>query len=160
MSVNSRRELDFLSSPCTSCQSVALGSRSHYSYDSHNGGGSNRDMNVDDEVASCHPSRKSRFKELDSPLRSQAGIVGTNQGGHTEERPLGPPGPGDHGSRVQEGIVTLKPCSDPFEGIADSRKHKANSEVYIAFIGHPKRCVLSHVKLLEAGWAMAKRLFH
>ena len=115
---------------------------------------------MDDDIASRHPSRQSRFKELDSLLRSQAGIVGTNQGGHTEERPLVPLGPGDHGSKVQEGIVTLKPHSDPFEGIADSRKRKANSEVYNAFIGHPKRRDPSHIKLLEAGWPMAKGVFH
>ena len=115
---------------------------------------------MDDDVASHHPSRQNRFVELNSPPKSQAGNGGTNQGGHTEERPRAPPGPGDHGSKVPEGIETLKPCSDPFEGMADSRKHKANSEVYNAFIGHPKRRDPSHVKLLEAGWAIAKRVFH
>ena len=108
-----------------------------------------------------HPSRQSRFKELHTPFRSQASIVGTIQGGHTKKRPPRPLGQkGDHGSMVQEGIVTLKPRSDPFEGIVDSRKCKAYSEVYTAFIGHPKRRDPSHVKLLEAGWAMAKRVFH
>ena len=76
MSINSCRELDFLTSPHTLCQSVALGSRSHYSHDGHNGGGLDRDMYVDDDIANCHPSRQRRFKELDSPLRSQASIVG------------------------------------------------------------------------------------
>ena len=61
---------------------------------------------------------------------------------------------------VPEGIVTLKPHSDPFEGIVDSRKCKAYLEVYTAFIGNPKRRDPSHIKLLEAGWAMAKRVFH
>ena len=61
---------------------------------------------------------------------------------------------------VPEGIATLKPHSDPFEGIVDSRKHKAYSEVYTTFISHPKRRDPSHVKLLEVGWAMAKRVFH
>ena len=136
MSVNN--QIDFLSSPHTLRQSVASGSGSYYSRDYLSNGGSNRDMDVDDDVASYHPSRQSRFEELNSPLRSQAGIVGIEQGGHTVKRPLGPPGPGDHGSRVQEGIVTLKPRSDPFEGIADSRKRKANSEVYNAFIRYPK----------------------
>ena len=123
MSVN--RELDFLSSPHPLRQSVASRSRSHYGHDHHKKGGSDRDMDVDDDVASCHPSRKSRFKELDSPLRSQAGLIGTVQGGHSVKRPLGPPGPGGHGSRVQEGIVTLKP-SDPFDSIIDSKKCKKN----------------------------------
>ena len=42
----------------------------------------------------------------------------------------------------------------------DSRKHKANQEVYTAFIGNPRKRDPSHVKLQEAGWAMAKRVFH
>ena len=71
-------------------------------------------MDEDDDVASRHPSRQSRFKELDSPLRSQASIVGTIQGGHTEKRPPGPPGrKGDHASMIPEGKATLKPRSDP-----------------------------------------------
>ena len=150
--------VDFLSSPHTEREASC---RSLYSRDNHFGGGSNRDMDEDDDIASCHPSRQSRFKELDSPLRSQASIVGTIQGGHTEKRPPGPPGPkGDHASMVPEGIATLKPRSDPFEGIVDSRKRKAYSEVYTAFIGNPRKRDPSHVKLLEAGWAMAKRVFH
>ena len=76
---------------------------------------------MDDDVASCHPFNQSRFEELNSLLRS--GLIGTVQGGQSVKRPLGPPRPGDHGSRVQEGIVTLKP-SDPFGGIIDSKKHK------------------------------------
>ena len=122
----SGREIPFLSSPCTDNQSMASGLRSHYSCDHHSSGGSDRDMDVDDDIASCHPSNQSRFEELNSPLRSQAGLIGTVQGGQSVKRPLGPPGPGDHGSRVQEGIVTLKP-SDPFEGIIDSKKRKKNS---------------------------------
>ena len=42
----------------------------------------------------------------------------------------------------------------------DSRKHKANQEVYTAFIGHSRKHDPSHVKLQEAGRAMAKRVFH
>ena len=117
------RDIPFLSSPCTDNQSMASGLRSHYSCDHHSSGGSNRDMDVDDDIASCHPSNQSRFEELNSLLRSQAGLIGTVQGGQSVKRPLGPPGPGDHGSRVQEGIVTLKP-SYPFEGIIDSKKRK------------------------------------
>ena len=61
---------------------------------------------------------------------------------------------------VPEGIATLKPHSDPFEGIVDSRKHKVYLEVYTAFIGHTRKHGPSHVKLQKAGWAMAKRVFH
>ena len=130
----SGREIPFLSSPYTDNQSMTSGSRSHYICDHKSSGGSDRDMDEDDDVASRHPSRQSRFKELDSPLRSQASIVGTTQGGHTEKRPPSPPGPkGDHVSMVPKGIATLKPRSDPFEGIVDSRKRKAYSEVYTAF---------------------------
>ena len=42
-----------------------------------------------------------------------------------------------------------------FESIVDSRKHKANIEVFNAFIGHPKKRDPSHVKLKETGWDMA-----
>ena len=42
----------------------------------------------------------------------------------------------------------------------DSRKHKAHTEVFNAFIGHLKKCDPSHVKLKETDWAMAKRVFH
>ena len=51
-------------------------------------------------------------------------------------------------------------CSDPFQCIVYSRKCKANIEVFNAFIGQPKKCDPSHIKLKEIGWAMAKRLFH
>ena len=54
----------------------------------------------------------------------------------------------DHASKVPEDIATLKPHSDPFEGIADSRKHKANLEVLNVFIGHPKKRDPSHFKLM------------
>ena len=81
-------------------------------------------MDVDDDVASHHPSNQSRFEELNSLLRSEAGLIGTVQGGQSVKRPLGPPGPGDHGSRVQEGIVTLKP-NDPF-GVLLTPKSKKN----------------------------------
>ena len=70
--------LEFLSSLHTEHQSVASGSRSHHSRDHHNSGGSDRDnMEEEDDIKSHHPSRQSRFVELNSPLRSQAGIVGT-----------------------------------------------------------------------------------
>ena len=73
---------------------VASGSRSHYSRDHHSSGGSDRDRDVDDDVASRHPSNQSRFEELNSLLRSEAGLIGTVQGGQSVKRPLGPPGPG------------------------------------------------------------------
>ena len=82
------------------------------------------------------------------------------QGGQSIKRPLDSLGPGDHGSKVPEGIATLKPSSDRFGSITDSRKRKADLEVYNAFIGHPEKCDPSHVKLMVTGWAMAKRVFH
>ena len=51
-------------------------------------------MDVDADVASHHPSNQSRFEELNSLLRSEAGLIGTVQGGQSVKRPLGPPGPG------------------------------------------------------------------
>ena len=90
----SHREIDFLSSPPTDRQSLASVSRSHHSCDHHNNGGYDRDMEVDDDVASHHPSNQSRFEELNSLLRSEAGLIGTVQGGQSVKRPLGPPGPG------------------------------------------------------------------
>ena len=117
----SHREVDFLSSPYT-LHSVASGPRSHHSCDHHNDGGYDRDMEVNDDVASYHPSNQSRFNELDSPLRSQIDAVGTMQGGQSVKRPLVPPGLGDHGSKIPEGITTLMPSSAPFGSITDSRK--------------------------------------
>ena len=89
----SHRVPDFLSSPLTR-QSVASGSRGHHSCDYHDDGDYDRDMEVDDDVASRHPSNQSRFEELNSLLRSEAGLIGTVQGGQSVKRPLGPPGPG------------------------------------------------------------------
>ena len=43
------RDIPFLSSPCTDNQSMASGSRSHYSRDHHSSGGSDRDIDVDDD---------------------------------------------------------------------------------------------------------------
>ena len=106
----SGREIPFLSSPYTDNQSMTSGSRSHYIRDHKSSGGSDRDMDEKDDIASHHPSRQSRFQELDSPLRSHASTVRATQGGHTEKRPPGPPGPkGNHTSMVPEDIVTLKP---------------------------------------------------
>ena len=76
----SHREVDFLSSPrTTDHQTVASASRSHHSPDYHNDGGYDRDMEVDDDIASLHHSNQSRFNELDSLLRSQIDAVGIMQ---------------------------------------------------------------------------------
>ena len=104
----SHREVDFLSSPhTTDRQSLASVSRSHHSCCHPNDGGYDRDMEVDDDVASHHPSNQSRFEELNSPLRSQIDAIRTMQGGHSVKRPLVPPGPGDHGSRVPECVKLI-----------------------------------------------------
>ena len=91
---------------------------------------------------------------------SLAGITGINQGGQAKERPQDPPVPGDKVSKGGEGQDALKSHSDPFECIVDSRKCKANIEVFNAFIGQPQKHDPSHIKLKETGWAMAKRVFH
>ena len=111
-------------------------------------------MEVKDDNYSHHPTNQGG-----TPPRSQLGAAGTSQGDQSVRRPPGPPGPGDPVSKAPEGIATLKP-SDPFESILNSKKHKANSEMFNAFIDHPKKRDPSHIKLLEAGWAMAKRVFH
>ena len=117
-------------------------------------------MEDGDDTNSHHPSRHSRIVKLHSPPRSLAGNDGTNQGGQAEERCQVPQISGDQVSKVPEGQETLQSHDDLFEGIADSRKHKANMEVYNAFIGHPKKHDPSHVKLRETGWAMAQMMFH
>ena len=111
-------------------------------------------MEVEDDNLSHHP-----FNQGGSPPRSHFGAAGTSQGDQSVRRPPSPPGPGDPVSRAPEGIATLTPI-DPFACIMNPKKHKANTDVFNAFIGHPKRSDPSHVKLLEAGWAMAKRVFH
>ena len=156
--------LELLSNPHSYRQSVASGSRgsrSHYSCDRHNSGSrSDRDIEDGDDTNSHHPSRHSRIVKLHSPPRSLAGNDGKNQGGQAEERSQVPQIPGDQVSKVPEGQETLKSHGDPFDGIADFRKHKANMEVYNAFIGHPKKHDPSHVKLKKTGRGMAKRVFH
>ena len=113
-------------------------------------------MEDGDDAGSHHPSRNSRIVELNSPPRSLAGNAGTNQGGQAEERPQVPPVPGDQVSKEPEGQETLKSHGDLFEHIVDSRKCKADIEVFNAFIGHPKKHDPSHIKPKETGWAMAK----
>ena len=141
--------------PCSYCQSVASGSRgsrSHYSRDRHNSGsGSDRDMEDGDDTNSHHPSRHSRIVKLHSPPRCLAGNDRKNQGGQAEERSQVPQIPGDQVSKVPEGQETLKSHGDPFDGIADFRKHKANMKVHNAFIGYPKKHDPSHVKLKKTG---------
>ena len=63
---------------------------------------------------------------------------------------------GDYGSTKSDGLRTLKSQHDPFEGIKDAKKCKANLDVFNVFIGHHKRPDPAHVQLGETGWAMAK----
>ena len=148
-------ELDLLSSQGSDRQSVAQrshGSRSHHSRDHHNSGyESDRDLDGnDDGRSSHHPSRHSRIVELNSPVRSMAGISGIGRGGQTEKRSRDPSVQRDTVPKGPEGKETLKP-HDPFENIADSRKCKANTEVFNAFVGHPEKRDPAHIKLNEPG---------
>lgn len=147
-------ELDLLSSQGLDRQSVAQrsnGSRSHCSCDRYNSGsGSDRDMEgSDDGRGSHHPSRHSRIVELNSPARSMAGISGIGRGETTEKRSQVSLVPRDTVPKGPEDQETLKP-NDPFENNADSRKHKANTEVLNAFVGHPKKRDPTHFKLKDA----------
>ena len=75
-------------------------------------------------------------------------------------RPQAPPGPRDFVSpRAPQGITTLEPAN-LFAFIQNSRKHKAQTAVFSAFTGLPKGDDPTHVKLCEAGLAMAERVFH
>ena len=63
------------------------------------------------------------------------------------------------GPRTPEGITTLTPVN-PFPSIQNPKKGKASLDVFHAFNSRPKGDDPDHVKLLEAGFAMAKRMFH
>ena len=109
----SHRAPSFLNSPRTE----ASGSRGQYNCDYHDDDDYDRDMEIEDDSLSHHPSNQGGFNEPEgSPPRSQFGAAGTLQGGQSVRRPPGPPGPGDQGSKVPEGISKLK-HSDLFESI-------------------------------------------
>ena len=74
--------------------------------------------------------------------------------------PSDPPGPQDFViPRAPQGIATLEPVN-PFATIQNPRKHKVHTEVFSAFTGRPRGNDPNHIKLCEAGLAMAKRVFH
>ena len=156
--------MDFLSSPHTVEREASRGSQ--YSRDDIrnylDSQCDRRDMDVEDDLLSRPPSRAGDVFELDSPRRSHhSDINRTPQRDHTERRPPSPPGPPkDLVPVVPGGSQTLKPQNDPFETVENPNKHKANQVVYTAFVGHSRRYHPSHIKLQEAGWAMAKRVFH
>ena len=106
-------------------------------------------MDVEDDVVSHPPSRAGSRLEQDSPRMSRTSAQNrTTPGGHTERRPPSPPGPPkDPVLTVPGGSETLKPHDDPFGSIENPRKHKANQEVYTAFIGHSRKHYPSQVKL-------------
>ena len=91
-----------------------------------------------------------------TPLREPE----TNQGDRFVRRPPGPPFQQDNlvDLEAQRGIVALMP-PDPFDCIP-LKKRKTYTEVFSAFTGQPKGNDPMHVKLGEAGLAMAKRVFH
>ena len=92
-----------------------------------------------------------------SPPRDQPG---TSHGDQSVRRPRGPPVTQDSASpRAPQGIVRLKPAI-LFASIQNPKKCKANTEVFSAFTGRPRGNDPSHIKLCEAGLAMAKRVFH
>ena len=91
----------------------------------------------------------------DSPPRRAQ--LGTPQ---SVRRPQAPPGPSNFVvPRAPQGIATLEPV-DPFATIQNPRKHKNHSEMFSEFTGQPRGNDPTHVKLCEAGLAMAKRVFH
>ena len=148
-------EFDLLRSRGSDHQSMAQrsnGSRSHHSHDHHNSGsGSDRYMEDNDDGRGSHqPSRHSRILELNSPARSMARISGISSGDTTKKRFWVSLVPRDTVLRGLEDQETLNP-SDPFENIADSRKHKDYIEAFNAFVGHPKKHDPAHLKLNEAG---------
>ena len=140
------RAPSFLGSPHT----MASGSRGQYNHDQDD----YDQLEVEDDDYDPPPSHQG-----DTPPRNNLGAQGTSHGAQSVRRPPGPPGPQDPVPGTPEGIVTLTPVG-PFAIIWSPRKRKANLDVFHAFNGHPKGDDPNHVKLLEAGFAMAKRVFH
>ena len=111
-----------------------------------------------------------RFQELedkemefedDNPPPSNRGVTPprepeTTHGDRSVRRPPGPPLQQDTfvSPGAQRGIVALMP-PDPFDCLP-LKKRKAHTEVFSAFTGWPKGNNPMHVKLCEAGQAMAK----
>ena len=138
----------FLGSPCT----TVSGAWNQYDCDYQDD--DNKILEIEDDNNSHPPSNQG-----DTPPRDQLGAAGTSQGVRSVRRPPGPPGPQDSVPRAPEGIVTLKPIN-LFTSIQNPKMCKANMEMFHAFIGHPKGSDPSHIQLLEAGFAMAQRVFH
>ena len=92
-----------------------------------------------------------------TPPRDQSG---SSRGELAVRRPPGPPLPQDFVSpRAPQGIATLK-SANAFASILNPKKCKANTEVFSEFTGWPRGNDPAHIKLCEAGLAMAKRVFH
>ena len=140
------RAPSFLGSPRT----MASGSRGQYDHDQDD----YNQLEVEDDDYNPPPSHQG-----DTPPRNTLGAQGTSHGAQSVRRPPGPPGPQDPVPRTPEGIATLMPVG-PFASIRSPKKHKASLDVFHTFNGHPKGDDPDHVKLLEAGFAMAKRVFH
>ena len=98
------------------------------------------------------PPRETRLPGVTQELLKEISLSGD---------PLAlPPVPQDSASpRAPQGIVTLMPAF-LFASIHNPKKPKDNTEAFSAFTGRPKGNDPLHIKLCEAGLAMAKRVFH
>ena len=133
--------LGLLESPGLGHQSVASWSRrsgSHLSHDHYNSGfESDRGMEDIYSGYQCS-SRHDPRDELVSPPRSQASASGIGQSGHAEESSSSRE-PSPQGTRGQEALYS-RSGDNPIHGIADTRKCKAYTEVFNAFMDQPKKC--------------------
>ena len=137
------RAPSFIGSPST----TASGSRGQYN---------NHFQELEDEDM--------EFEDDNDPPPSTRGVTPPREPetshGYTSVRT--PPGPPLHQDIVspgaQQGIIALKPAN-PFACLPP-KKHRANTEVFSAFTGQSKGNNPTHIKLCEAGLAMAKRVFH
>ena len=140
LKVTMSRAPSFIGSPST----TASGSRGQYN---------NRFQELEDE--------EMEYEDDNDPPPSTRGVTPPREpemthGDKSVRRPLGPPLTQDIVSPgALQGILTLKPA-DPFATITNSKKGIATTEVFSAFTGQPKGNDPTHVKLYEAGLAMAK----
>ena len=113
-------------------------------------------QDLDDDEMELEDNNPPPSNRGNTPLREPE----TNQGDRFVRRPPGPLFQQDNivVPEAQRDIVALVP-PDPFSTVP-LKKRKTYTEVFSAFTGWPKGNNPMHIKLGEAGLAMAKRVFN
>ena len=115
-----------------------------------------RYQDLDDDEMELEDNNPPPSNRGNTPLREPE----TNQGDRFVRRPPGPPFQQDNVVFLEaQRIIVALVLPDPFATVP-LKKRKTYTEVFSTFTGWPKGNDPMHVKLGEAGLAMAKRVFH